>query len=387
VRRRVTATAKHLLVTNDFPPKVGGIQVYLWELWRRLDPASFAVLTTSSHPEALAFDAAAARQGVEIVRAPAGTLLPTPATVRTVRGWAARTGASFLVVDPAFPLGLAAPAFGLPYAVVLHGAEVTVPARLPGTRSALATVLRRARLAVCAGGYPAVEARRAAGGGMPPVAEVPPGVDATRFVPLDGEARAAVRRRFGLAADGLVVLGVSRLVPRKGFDVLLRAAASLSADFPSMVVVIGGQGRERRHLEELAQRLRVRARFLGAVADDDLPALYGCADVFVMACRDRWGGLEQEGFGIVFLEAAAAGVPQVAGRSGGAGEAVADGETGIVVGEPGQWRAVAAAMRTLLSDPGLRRRMGAGARRRVERSYDYDRLAPRLAAALGDVPG
>jgi phosphatidylinositol alpha-1,6-mannosyltransferase len=131
----------------------------------------------------------------------------------------------------------------------------------------------------------------------------------------------------------------------------------------------------------------VRARFLGAVADDDLPALYGCADVFVMACRDRWGGLEQEGFGIVFLEAAAAGVPQVAGRSGGAGEAVADGETGIVVGEPGQWRAVAAAMRTLLSDPGLRRRMGAGARRRVEQSYDYDRLAPRLAAALGDVPG
>jgi phosphatidyl-myo-inositol dimannoside synthase len=383
----VTPPARHLLVTNDFPPKVGGIQVYLWELWRRLDPSSFAVLTTSSHPDALAFDADAARAGIQVVRAPGARLLPTPATARLVRRCAADTGASFVVVDPALPLGLGASGMGLPYAVVLHGAEVTVPARLPGTGSAMRRVLCRARLAVCAGRYPAAEARRVAGAGMPSVAVVPPGVDTTRFVPLDPAGRSAARRRLGLADDALVVLGVSRLVPRKGFDVLLRASASLSADFPSLVVVIGGEGRDRRRLETLARRHGVAARFLGKVASQDLPALYGCADLFVMACRNRWGGLEQEGFGIVFLEAAATGVAQVAGRSGGADEAVTDGETGLVVADPAQWGSVASAVRTLLSDPGRRRHMGEAARLRAEQDFDYDRLAPRLAAALDDVPG
>ncbi|HAM02661.1 MAG TPA: glycosyltransferase family 1 protein [Acidimicrobiaceae bacterium] len=383
----MTAPVKHLLVTNDFPPKVGGIQVYLWELWRRLDPASFSVLTTSSHAEAAAFDAKAAEAGIEVVRAPADMLLPTPATLRLIRRRAEETGASFLVVDPALPLGLAAPAVGLPYAVVLHGAEVTVPGRLPGSRSALSSVVRRARLAVCAGHYPAAEARRATRGRLPPVVEVPPGVDTARFVPLGAAARTAARRRFGLADDALVVLGVSRLVRRKGFDMVLQAAASMATDFPELLVVIGGEGRDRSRLEAVARRLGVAARLLGRVPGEDLPALYGCADLFVMPCRNRWAGLEQEGFGIVFLEAAATGVAQVAGRSGGSDEAVAAGETGLVVDDPAQWRAVAAAVRALLSDHERRRLMGEAARRRAEQFFDYDRLAPRLAAALGDVPG
>lgn len=383
----MTSPARHLLVTNDFPPKVGGIQAYLWELWRRLDPASFTVLTSSSHPDAAAFDAAAAGSGIEVVRAPAQSLLPTPGMVRMIRRRTEETGASFLVVDPALPLGLAAPAVGLPYAVVLHGAEVTVPGRLPGGRSAMASVLRRARLLVCAGHYPAAEAGRATRGRMAPVAEVPPGVDTSRFVPLDADARAAARRRLGLAGDALVVLGVSRLVPRKGFDVVLRAAASMADAFPALVVVIAGDGRDRSRLQTLARRYGVTARLLGGVPDEELPALYGSADLFVMPCRNRWGGLEQEGFGIVFLEAAAAGVAQVAGRSGGADEAVLHGETGLVVDDPTQWRAVAAAMGDLLSDGDRLKRMGEAARRRARESFDYDRLAPRLAAALGDVPG
>ena len=133
-------------------------------------------------------------------------------------------------------------------------------------------------------------------------------------------------RGFGLPERGRVVLGVSRLVPRKGFDVLVESAARLSEARPDLVVAIAGDGRDRSRLERLVARTAAPVRLLGRVPHDRLPALYGAADVFAMLCRDRWAGLEQEGFGIVFLEAAATGVPQVAGASGGAAEAVLDGD-------------------------------------------------------------
>ncbi len=122
--------------------------------------------------------------------------------------------------------------------------------------------------------------------------------------------------------------------------------------------------------------------FLGRVANAKLPALYGCADVFAMACRTRWGGLEQEGFGIVFVEAAACGVPQIAGESGGAAEAVVDGVTGIVVRRPEDPVAVAAAFETLLADPSLRTKMGMASRERALTEFSYDVLARRLGKAL-----
>src|SRR5207249_7603309 len=186
----------------------------------------------------------------------------------------------------------------------------------------------------------------------------------------------------GLAADGLLVVGVSRLVPRKGFDVLIEAAARLVVAYPGLELAISGAGRDRRHLERLAARRQAPVRFLGRVPNHDLPALYACADVFAMACRTRWAGLEQEGFGIVFLEAAACGVPQVAGDSGGASEAVVDGETGFVVRRPHDGTAVAAALSRLLDDPGLCRAQGRAARTRAEREYAYDVIAARLDDAL-----
>src|SRR5581483_884109 len=109
-----------------------------------------------------------------------------------------------------------------------------------------------------------------------------------------------------------------------------------------------------------------------------LPAAYACADVFAMLCRNRWAGLEQEGFGIVFVEAAACGVPSVAGQSGGSAEAVVDGETGAVVGDPRDVAAVAAALASLLDDPATRRRMGTAARARAAAEFDNDVLARRL---------
>jgi phosphatidylinositol alpha-1,6-mannosyltransferase len=374
----------HLLVTNDFPPKLGGIQSYLWELWRRLDPDRFEVLTTA-HPDAVAFDTA---QPFRVHRLPEAQTKPTPRLADVVRERAREMKADLVVVDPAVPLGLVAPRLGLPYAVVLHGAEVTVPGRLPVTRQLLAGVIRRSVLVVAAGGYPAAEGERVAGTGrMPPVVVVPPGVDAGRFRPLEPEERREARRRFGLAPDGLVVVSVSRLVPRKGMDVLARASARLGPELPDLAVAIGGDGRDRGRLERLVARTGAPVRLLGAVPDAELAAFYGCADLFCMLCRSRWGGLEQEGFGIVFLEAAAAGVAQVAGASGGADEAVVDGRTGLVVRRPRSVADATGALRSLLADRGRREAMGREARARAVTEFAYDALARRLGAALAEVGG
>jgi len=378
----------HLLVTNDFPPKVGGIQAYLWELWRRLDPATYAVLTAASHPDAARFDAEQAERGIRIERVTSRVLAPTPGLIRTIRAAADRAGAGLVVLDPAFPLGLLGPRLGIPYAVLLHGAEVTVPGRLPASRSLLAHVIRDASLVISAGGYPAAEARRAARGrGMPPVVEVPPGVDLERFTPLDDIGRSRARADLGLPTAGPLVVSVSRLVPRKGMDVLIDASVSLACRFPDITVAIAGRGRDAERLAGRIAESGAPTRLLGEVSDEDLPRLVGAADVFAMLCRNRWLGLEQEGFGIVFLEAAAAGVAQVAGASGGAAEAVVDGVTGVLVRRPTDAGDVARAIGDLLADPGLRARMGRAGRLRAEASFDYDALAPRLAGSLGDEGG
>ncbi len=372
---------KHLLVTNDFPPKIGGIQSLLWEWWRRLPPESCAVLT-SPYAGAGEFDRAQPFH-IERVREPA--LLPHPWMVARIDEMSARVGADFVVLDPAFPLGLVGPSLRLPYDVILHGAEVTVPGRLPVTRPLLGNVLRNARQIIAGGNYPAAEAEHAAGRTLPSVI-VPPGVDIERFVPLEDAARHAARERFGLPTDAELVVSISRLVPRKGFDTAIRAAALLRRRRPDLMLAISGGGRDEARLRRLAKELGAPVRFLGRVPNDDLPALYACADVYAMVCRNRWGGLEQEGFGIVFLEAAACGVPQVAGASGGAAEAVADGETGIVVRRPEDAREVAAAFTRLLDDPAAARRMGQAGRRRAVAEFSYDVLAERLGRSLGALP-
>jgi len=376
----VTAGVTHLLVTNDFPPKTGGIQSYLWELWRRLPPDEVVVLTTP-HAGAAAWDR---EQPFRIERTPDPVLLPHPGLARRVRRLADEVDAGLVLYDPALPVGWLGPSTGRPYGLVLHGAEVTVPGRLPGSRALLRRVLRGAAVVVCAGGYPAREAQRAAGAPLP-VVNVPPGVDVRRFVPLDAPARKGARDRFGLPLDATLVLGVSRLVPRKGFDVVIEAVARLAATRPDLHLAIAGAGRDRARLERLATRAGAPVSFLGRVPDADLAALYGSADVFAMLCRNRWAGLEQEGFGIVFLEAAACAVPQVAGDSGGAADAVDDGRTGVVVRRPGDAADVAAALAPLVDDPERRARTGAAARGRAEAAFTYDRLAADLADVLREV--
>ena len=370
---------KHLLVTNDFPPKIGGIQSYLWELWRRLPPGDATVLTTP-HPDAAAFDAETA---LRIERTTQRVLLPTPGLVRQIDALAEEVGAELVLLDPALPVGHLGPQLARPFGLVIHGAEITVPGRVPGGRRALARVLRGAEVVVAAGGYPADEAERAARSGLP-VVVVPPGVDVDRFRPLGPSEGRDVRRRYGVADDATLVVSVSRLVPRKGMDTLIRAAARLAPVHPDLEVLIGGTGRDRDRLAGLVRDTGAPVRLIGRVDDDELPHLYAAADIFAMDCRNRWLGLEQEGFGIVFLEAAACGVAQVAGRSGGAAEAVVDGVTGLVVDDPRSVADLAAALRALVVDPERRRAMGAAARRRTEDELSYDAMAARLADGLAE---
>lgn len=361
-----------LLVTNDFPPKVGGIQSYLSELWQRLPPEETTVLTTP-HPDAAEFDAGLA---FRVERVQSKVLWPSRAVSRRVDALAREVGADVIFVDPMLPLGLIGPRLrAAPYIVIAHGAEITVPGRLPGSAAIGRRVLRGAAGVVAAGEYAADACVRTARRPVPRVV-IPPGVDPARFHPIDPAERADVRRKYRLDPERPLVLGLSRLVPRKGFDVLIRALAGLD---DSVQLAIAGSGRDERRLMDLAvsHQVHPRVRFLGRVADEEIAPLYASADVFAMLCRDRWSGLEAEGFGIVFVEAAACGVPSVAGRSGGSHEAVVDGETGYVV-EPRDVESVRAALARLLGDTTLRARFGAAARERAVRELSYDVLTERL---------
>jgi phosphatidyl-myo-inositol dimannoside synthase len=384
----------HLLVTNDFPPKIGGIQSYLWELWRRL-PEGEAIVLTTPHADSDAFDAAAP---MRIIRTRQRWLLPTPVLYAEIERIAKEHDIWHIVLDPALPVGLLGPALaarGYRYSLVVHGAEVTVPGRFPVLRQLLARTLKGATHIVAAGGYPLAEAQRAAKASLPATV-IPPGVDVERFSPArDCEDRRSIRTRLNLPPSAPIVIGSSRLVPRKGFDVVIDAVARLSDTTPGIVFALSGRGRDAKRLASRAKAAKRKhphadVRLLGRLSDTDLVDLLRCGDVYAMLCRNRWGGLEQEGFGIVFLEAAACGLPQVAGASGGSHEAVVDGITGVVVAQPKDVTSVAAAIGELIDDPDRRARMGEESRRRAQADLTYDVLAERLLRVLesvGEGPG
>ena len=381
---------KCLLLTNDYPPQTGGIQIYLWELWRRL-PASQVSVFTHESAGSTEFDAA---EPYRITRTPGKVLLPTRQLRDLVNSYVLEHGIDLVLIDPALPLGLLGPKLACPYGLVLHGAEATIPSQLPGLRQALQRVLQRAELVISASQWASDTVWRQSWN--TPLHYLPPGVDTNRFQPASPVERLAARRHFGLAEAALVLLSISRLVPRKGMDDLLAIANQVQQSQPELTLVIAGSGRDLRRLRRLSTQVSLPVRFLGRVPDAELPQLYQAADMFAMLCRQRWGGLEQEGFGVVFLEAAAAGLPQLAGSSGGSAEAVRPGETGLVVSTPGFARhrqpgkprppagceAAEQALRQLAETPSLRQQMGAAARQRAEAEFSYDLLASQLAGIL-----
>lgn len=403
----------YLLVTNDFPPKVGGIQNYLWELWRRL-PAERTSVYCTPYRGATEFDA---QQGFAIERSPEPVLVPYPWLGSRIRRLATKTNSSFVVLDPALPLGHIGPSLGIDYAVVLHGAEVAIPGRIPGTSHLLRRTLQSASLVISAGDYALAEAERCVGHGLPSVV-IPPGVDGQRFRPRAEHERNTLRASYRVNEGDLLLSAVSRLVPRKGFDTLIRAIAKVndelsqhrpgstsigvvetnSGDDPAsgidgthspkpikrLVAIVGGSGREQRRLKQLAERLGAPVEFPGRLEDDAVADLYGASDMMAMLCRERWFGLEQEGFGIAFLEAAASGLPQIAGRSGGSHEAVDHGRTGIVIDDPEDHLAVASEILRLIADSELRLEMGRQARLRALADFSYDHLADELHASISN---
>ena len=367
-------------MTNDYPPKTGGIQVYLHELWQRLEPGRAVVLTASSDADAASFDQ---RSTVEIERVPAKTLfLPTLRAYRAIEAAIERHQPDLVLLDPAWPLGVLGPFLSRPYGVILHGAEVAIPSKIPLVASSLRSVLKRAAVVICAGTYCESVARHNVSEAMPPVIQIPPGVDTMRFVPATNSERGVTRRALGVDESTALVASYSRLVPRKGMDTLIRAAAVLGKERSDLRVVIGGAGRDRARLEKLSIHLGAPVTFLGRIDDNDLAPLLAASDLMVMDCRSRWFGLEQEGFGIVFVEAAAAGVPQIAGRSGGSHEAVLNGETGIVLNDSTSVDSLAFAMRGLLDDIDARRRFAVRSREVAVERFDWGRLAQRLSSRL-----
>ena len=372
--------ARHLLVTNDFPPKTGGIQVYLYELWRRFEDGRASVLTASSHPAASSFDA---QSDLVVERVADSTLfLPSWRAYRDIEAAIDRHQPELVLLDPAWPLGLLGPRLSRPYGVVLHGAEVTIPGRIPLVASSLRYILKNAAVALCAGSYPEAQARRNAAEYMCPVIQIPPGVDASRFAPLSMAERHRVRSNMGLGQDEFLIASYSRLVPRKGMDTLIRASVRLAERVANLRVVIGGAGRDRARLERLVAKLGAPVTFLGRVDDDLLPRWIAASDLMVMDCRSRWFGLEQEGFGIVFVEAAACALAQVAGRSGGSDEAVINGVTGVVVANSRSDRDLANAIGDLVLDD---QRCAAFAQRSREvalSNYSWDVLAQELSIQL-----
>ncbi|WP_309059973.1 glycosyltransferase family 4 protein [Streptomyces sp.] len=378
---------KTLIVTNDFPPRPGGIQAFLHNMALRLDPERLVVYaSTWKHtPEgARATAAFDAEQPFTVVRDRTTMLLPTPQTTRRAVGLLREHGCTSVWFGAAAPLGLMAPALRRAGAerivATTHGHEAGW-AQLPAARQLLRRIGRSTDTITYLGEY---TRSRIATALTPEAAsrmvQLPPGVDEKTFHP--GSGGDEVRARLGLA-DRPVVVCVSRLVPRKGQDTLIRAMPAILAAEPDAVLLIVGGGPYEKDLRALARRTGVAGsvRFTGSVPWEELPAHYGAGDVFAMPCRTRRGGLDVEGLGIVYLEASATGLPVVAGDSGGAPDAVLDGETGWVV-PGGSAEQTADRVVTLLGDPELRRRMGERGRRWVEEKWRWDLLAEKLKTLL-----
>jgi phosphatidylinositol alpha-1,6-mannosyltransferase len=370
-----------LIVTNDFPPRQGGIQSFIHSLALRLPPDRLTVYAPK-WDGAAEFDRA---QPFEVVRHPTSLMLPVPSVTSRAVAIARRTGAEAVVFGAAAPLGLITPALrraGVERAVgITHGHEAGWAA-LPGARALLHRIGEETDVVTYLGEYFRVRVSRALSTrAAARMLRLAPGVDAARFSP-DPTAGQAVRERYGLAGRPVVVC-VSRLVPRKGQDTLIRAWPEVLRQVPGAALVVVGGGPHRAALRRLSERIGVspHVTFTGPVPADELRAHYAAGDVFAMPCRTRRGGLDVEGLGIVYLEASAAGLPVIGGDSGGAPDAIAEGESGYVV--PGRdVAALAARVTELLSDPAKARAMGEKGRAWVERDWSWDQAAARLRAII-----
>jgi phosphatidylinositol alpha-1,6-mannosyltransferase len=368
-----------LLITNDFPPRPGGIQQFVHNLAVR-QPAGSVVVYASTWKGAGAFDA---EQPFEVVREATGMLLPTPPVARRAAELARAHGCDRVWFGAAAPLGLLAESLrrraGIERAVAItHGHEIGWAA-LPGARTLLKRIARGNDVVTYLGDYQRVRLARALGD-LTSLQRLAPGVDVDKFHPgVDGSA---VRARHGLTGRPVIVC-VSRLVPRKGQDMLIRALPAVRRRVPDVALLLVSGGPYRPKLERLAREQGVESDvvFTGSVPWAELPQHYAAGDVYAMPCRTRAAGLDVEGLGIVYLEASATGLPVVGGDSGGAPDAVREGETGYVVGGR-DVAALTARLIDLLTDEARAKAMGEAGRAWVEKEWQWPTQAARLESLL-----
>lgn len=373
---------KTLLVTNDYPPRVGGIQRTLESLVGEL-PADRVAVLCPAWDGADGFDAKAAYR---IFRQPERFLWPTRDVARRVRSAVADFGAEVVLFGATYPLASLGPGLakgGTPYLAAAHGFEYWLSIA-PGAHTLMRRATSRAScVPVMCSRFVGRVVRTAVPDGVP-VSVLYPGADVDAFHPdLPVEDLLA---RHGLQARRVVVC-VSRLVRRKGQDVLIRAMPEIRRRVPEAALLVVGGGPYRDRLVAMAASEPAGSVvFAGQVPEEELPRYYRAGDVFAMPCRTRRGGLEVEGWGNVFIEAAACARPVVVGDSGGAREALVDGATGLLV-DGADVAAVAEAVASLLGDPDRARAMGAAGRARVERHFTWARAADQLAGWLREAAG
>lgn len=364
-----------LVVTNDFPPRIGGIESFVAQACRLLDDD--VVVYTSGPPGAAAGDT---ERPYPVVR-DGELLLPTPRVAARAAALLRTHGASRVLVGAAMPLGLLAPGLrraGAGTVVALtHGHEVWW-ATLPGARAALRRVGDACDHLTTISDYTA----RRIGPALSPAARA----RLLRLPPLVDEAVFRPRPDRAAPPAAPTVVAVGRLVAQKGFDLLLRSwpgvVAGLGPDRTPCLVLVG-DGPQLPRLRRLADQLGIGATvtFTGALAAAEVADRLRDAHVFALPVRTRWAGLNPEGLGLAALEAAACGLPVLVGDSGGAPETVLDGVTGRVLPghDVGAWTR---AVLDLLRDPAAAAATGERGRRHVADRFSTERARGTLRAAL-----
>ena len=374
---------KILCITNDFGPRAGGIETFVIGLIERL-PFGSVIVYTSAQESSAPYDLKWLQDfGVEVVRDKSKILLPTPGVAYCVNALVRERKITTVFFGAAAPLGLLSRGLrraGVKEIVALtHGHEVWWSKVFPFTL-AMKSISRQVNTLTYLGEF----TRNAISKSVTKIAaqsmvKIAPGIDTDHFSPQDARE---LRNELGLT-EKKVIVSVGRLVHRKGQDVLIEAMPAIIKDVPEAHILMIGEGPYRSYLENRVRALGIQERvtFIGRIQYADLPRYICAGDLFVMPSRSRLAGLEVEGLGIVYLEASACGLPVIAGDSGGAPDAVIEGQTGLVVDGTSKSE-VAAAVVELLLDPDRSRAMGVRGRQWIIQEWRWEIWSARFAELL-----